>query len=125
MNFVNTFLPLFQKSHHTILSFGKAVAGYPNENSNNRELKSARGTMGRGKGFLSSLLNVPLVISFFLLPPPPPPLHKETSAEETDHTIEVYICHHCGLEAVSAKMLNTVPLNKTKNNQYVTFDLAR
>ena len=117
MNFVNTFLPLFQKSHHTILSFGKALAGYPNENSNNRELKSARGTMGRGKGFLSSLLNVPLVISFFYSPPLL--LHKETSAEERDHTIKVYICHHCGLEAVSAKMLNTVPLDKTKNNQYV------
>ena len=39
--------------------------------------------------------------------------------EERDHTIEVDICHYLGLEAVSAKMLNTVPLNKTKNDQYV------
>lgn len=40
--------------------------------------------------------------------------------EERDHTIEVDICHLLRLEAVSAKMLITVSLNKTKNDQYVS-----
>ena len=33
----------------------EAPAGYPNKNSNNRKIESARGTMGRGKNLASSL----------------------------------------------------------------------
>ena len=37
--------------HHQMkpLSSAEAPAGYPNKNSNNRKIESARGTMGRGK----------------------------------------------------------------------------
>ena len=49
----------------------KSTAGYPNKNSNNRKIVSARGTIGRGEKrelplFLPPIL--PRALTFFLLP---------------------------------------------------------
>ena len=44
----------FARKNEPVFS-AEAPAGYPNKNSNNRKIESARGTMGRGKNLSSSL----------------------------------------------------------------------
>ena len=60
------FAPLAKRS-----TCSKSTAGYPNKNSNNRKIVSARGKMGRGKKrelplFLPPIL--PRALTFFFLP---------------------------------------------------------
>ena len=53
------------------LSSAEAPARHPNKNSNNRQIESARGTMGRGKRrelLLFPLPTVPRALSFSLSP---------------------------------------------------------
>lgn len=49
----------------------EALAGYPNKNSNNKKIESARGTMGRGKGLRAFFFFLPASLR-----------HKQASAEE-------------------------------------------
>ena len=62
------------RNHSIPPSSPEAPAGYPNKNSNNGKIESARGTMGRGKR-RKSLLSFPNPspsVRFLSLPPQPP-----------------------------------------------------
>ena len=67
------------------LSSAEAPAGYPNKNSNNEKIESARGTREEGKGGKTPVFSLPLPI----VPPalsfsfsPASLRHKKASAEE-------------------------------------------
>ena len=42
----------------------EAPAGYPNKNSNNKKIESARGTMGRGKGLRAFFFFLPASLRY-------------------------------------------------------------